>query len=245
MKRKTVLITGAARRLGAAFARHLALRKNYQIALHYNHSEQLATELQLELIEAGVPCEVFRADLQQIDTVPALFENVRRQMGSVDLLINNASIFTNDSIGAIECPKLLSNFQIHAFAPLLLSQALFQQQSDGLIINMLDARVRQNDPAYATYSLSKKTLLNITEYCAVVMAPGVRVNALAPGWVLPAANEEYEIPSKFPNLLNQMGTVQGLVHCLDTLIDNPFLTGQVLYYDGGEHLAGSPYLPTR
>jgi len=130
------------------------------------------------------------------------------------------------------------HFNIHFKAPFFLTQAFAEGCSDGQIINILDTRVRGSDPRHAAYTLSKKALLELTRMAARELGPAVRVNAVAPGMILPPPGGVVdELERRSAGLpLKRIGDTANVVAAVLFLIDNPFVTGECVYVDGGEHL---------
>ncbi|UCD49267.1 MAG: SDR family oxidoreductase, partial [Phycisphaerales bacterium] len=236
---KTALITGAAKRLGRAMALALASRTT-NVVVHFNTSEQAAIGLCEELRQMGVSAWPIQADLSEAAQAEMLFEQAIDQAGPVDILINNASVFEKDTLWEADEASLQRNMQIHAVAPLTLARALARQDRPGHIINLLDTRVTVYDHQHVSYHLSKRTLLTLTRILAMELAPQVAVNAVAPGLILPPAGEDESYLEKLAhcNPLNRYGAPQEVVDAVLFLLRGRFITGQVIYIDGGYHMKG-------
>lgn len=237
---RTVLITGAAKRIGAAIARDLAAN-GFTVGLHHFHSEAEAMALAGEIEAAGGRAATFRADLADPVETGLLFTRVREQFGPVDLLVNNASFFARDDARRHERDKWDLHFSIHARAPAQLAAAFAAQDDldDGLIVNMIDQRVWRLNPNYFSYTLSKSVLWTQTRLLAQALAPKIRVNAIGPG---PTLKSERQAPEDFDaqiaGLLLKRGPQLGeFAATIRYFYDTPSITGQMIALDGGQHLA--------
>jgi len=239
---KTALITGAARRLGRATAIALA-RQGVNVAVHYNQSEEAATALCDELRGLGVTSWPIQADLSDTSHAEGLFQQAVVQAGAIDILINNASIFEKETLWETTETTLWRNLQIHSVAPLMLARALAQQDRAAHVINLLDTRVTVYDRQHASYHLSKRVLLTLTRMLALELAPEIVVNAIAPGLILPPAGEDESYLEKLAhcNPLNRYGCPQDVADAVLFLLGSRFITGQVIYVDGGYHMKGRMY----
>ena len=237
--KQTALILGASKRIGKALSIHLA-SQGWNIALHYNLSAEPAKQLQ-EQLQQKYPenqFETLRANLMDQTEVQQLISSVLTKFHSLDLLINNASVFEPSSIRETSVELLERQMIINFQSPFLLCRDFAKSTKKGLIINLTDTRITSNRSNYAAYSLSKKALWELTKMAALEFAPGIRVNAIAPGLTLAPAdkNENYlltlakEIPMKKP------GGLTPILQSLDYIIKNEYLTGQLLFADGGENL---------
>jgi NAD(P)-dependent dehydrogenase (short-subunit alcohol dehydrogenase family) len=239
---KTALITGAAKRLGRAMAMVLA-GQNTNVVAHYNASERDATALCEDLRQMGVFAWPVQADLSDAAQVKTLLQQAIDEAGAIDILINNASIFDKDTLWEATEASLGRNLQIHAVAPLVLARALARQGRPGQIVNVLDTRVTVYDREHASYHLSKRTLLTLTRMLALELAPEIAVNAVAPGLILPPAGEDESYLEKLAhcNPLHRYGDPQEVADALLFLLRSRFVTGQVIYVDGGYHMKGHMY----
>ena len=236
---KTALITGAAVRIGKAMAEHLA-DEGWNIAVHYNASKEPAENLVHQLSEK-FPLQRFRsfgANLMSDQETEKLVETVTREMGKFHLLVNNASVFEPSSLLKTTVDFWDEQMTVNCKAPFILSRDFSHICSEGVIINLVDTRITTNRPAYAAYTLSKKTLWEFTKMAALEWGPSIRVNAIAPGLTLAPAEKEddylwnlaREIPMKRP------GGLEPILKNLDFILGNDYLTGQLLFCDGGEHI---------
>lgn len=246
--RRTYLITGAANRIGRGLAMGLA-RQADTIVIHYNSSESAAQQLSKEIAEMGCKAFTIAADLGSPTQCEELLKQAQDLAGPIDVLINNASIFEESKLTEITVDDINRNMMINAYAPLLLSLSFVElnkgRASNALpvIINMLDSRITDYDRQHAAYAITKRTLFTLTKMMALEFAPAVRVNGVAPGLILPPSGKDqsYIEQLKSTNPLNVIGTVEQIVEAVRFLVDNEFVTGQVIFVDGGRNLLSNTY----
>jgi pteridine reductase len=236
---KTVLITGAARRIGKAIANHLAM-KGWNVAIHFNNSADDAGKLADTLRESFPEqiFEIFGADLMKNGPTEELIPRVSAQMGPVSMLINNASVFEPNPLKDTTTEFLDRHMTVNFTAPFILIRDFAKQCSDGIIVNLIDTRITVSKSDFAAYTLAKKALWELTRMAAWEFGPTIRVNAIAPGLTLAPAEKDdsyllnlaRHIPMKRP------GGVEPILKSLDYILENDYLTGQLLYCDGGENL---------
>ncbi|MEI7524836.1 MAG: SDR family NAD(P)-dependent oxidoreductase [Mariniphaga sp.] len=236
---KVALVTGSAVRIGREIAIHLA-ESGWDLALHYSSSkrEVLSLKSELALKFPNLRLEIFQANLLDIVQTENLVKSVINRFGLLDLLINNASVFEPSSLKKTTSELLMKHSMINYIAPFILMRDFARQQDKGQIINILDTRITTNKSDYLAYSLSKKTLFELSKMSALELAPNFRVNAIAPGAVLPPPGKDQiyldqiacKTPMKIPS-----GT-SSIMKTIDYIIDNKDITGQTIYCDGGSHL---------
>lgn len=239
---KTALVTGGAKRLGRAICMALA-EAGANVLVHYNTSKTEAEDTAKELSQRGVDAWTLSADLNDPDQAKKLFSDALEKAASVDILINNASIFPSDRLNDLCQEGLSKNLNINALSPLVLSASFAKQQRLGSIINLLDARIIDYDQEHVSYHLSKRVLHTLTCMMALEYAPAVRVNAVAPGLILPpeGKGEEYLQGLAHSNPMNTHGSAVQVADAVLFLLNAEFVTGQVIYVDGGRHLRGRLY----
>ncbi|MBN1649030.1 MAG: SDR family oxidoreductase [Spirochaetales bacterium] len=239
---RTALITGAAKRIGRACALALA-EAGADIIIHFNHSREEAVQLADEIIGSGRKALSVQADLRDEAQTVCMFEQARTQAGKIDILINSASLYSDDTLADMKLKSLEDSMRLHAFAPLILARLLSAQRIPGDIINILDSRVNDYDSRHLSYHLGKRNLFTLTRAMSIEYAPLVKVNAIAPGPILPPAgkDEAYLEKLKESNLLKRTGTVADVCDVMLLLIKNTFITGQVIFTDGGRHIKGQTY----
>jgi NAD(P)-dependent dehydrogenase (short-subunit alcohol dehydrogenase family) len=251
MTQKTALVTGAGARLGAAMAEALA-EAGFDVAVHYASSDAGARETESLIVKAGRKAAVLKADLLDDTATMGLFDAAREALGGdITCLINNASIFEYDTIQSATPESwerhMASNFR----APFWLTQKMAQQgltarsdaagepEATGLIVNMIDQRVRKLTPEFMTYSLAKMGLWALTQSSAQALAPAIRVNAIGPGPTLRGGrqSEAHFAKQRAATILGRGANVSDINAALDYFLASPAITGQLLCVDGGQHLA--------
>jgi len=239
---KTALVTGGAKRIGRATALALA-DAGANVVVHYHRSAAEADEVAQAIREKGSDAWTVPADLAEQAGPAGLFDRAVEAAGAIDIIINNAAIFPEDGLADVTSEALAANVHVHAWAPLVLSRALAAQSRDGAIVNFLDARVVDYDRKHVAYHLSKRMLLSLTRMMALEFAPRIRVNAVAPGLILPprGKDETYLERLASTNPLQCYGSVEDVTDAVMFLLRNDFVTGQVLFVDGGRHLKGRVY----
>lgn len=239
---KTALITGGGHRLGKACALALA-NKGVHILLHYFHSKVKAEAAAEEIRELGVRCTTFKADLSAPEGGKSLFQEALRRGSGVDILINSASFFAEDTMRNLEWEDLIHSTALHGYNPLILSRLMAAQKKRGSIIHILDARNIDYDYRHFSYHLGKRMLHSMTRTMALEFAPLLRVNGIAPGVVLPPeeAGEDYREKLASSTPLQMTGTPEHITEALLFLVRNDFITGQIIYVDGGRNIKGAVY----
>ena len=234
----TALITGAGRRLGAAFARAVA-EAGGGVCLHYGTTP--AEALARELAEAhGVQAVALQADLADAQGAAHLVDRAAQQLGEIDLLVNSASIFGASTFADTDLPAWKKHIAVNLTAPFLLSQAFARHRvgRTGAIVNLLDWRALRPGADHFAYTISKAGLAALTQSLAQALAPSIRVNGLALGAILPPPDAtSEEIPPAARSPLSRWGTLQETCDALLFLLAGPdFITGEILHLDGGRHL---------
>ncbi|HXW10457.1 MAG TPA: pteridine reductase [Steroidobacteraceae bacterium] len=236
------LITGGARRLGAAIARRLH-DAGARVAVHYRSSATDATALVAEFHAVRADSAVAVAgDLLDTDAIPSIVEEATRRFGRLDVLVNNASSFYATPLGSITPGQFDDLIGTNLRAPLLLAQAAAPalRQARGLILNMADIHGQRPLRDHAVYSAAKAGLIMLTRSLARELGPEVRVNAIAPGPVLwpesgMAADLQAEIVGK--TALLRSGSPEDIAAAAYFFAaEAPYVTGQVLAIDGGRSL---------
>lgn len=239
---KTALITGGAKRLGAFTALALA-RRGVNCVLHYRNSEEEARVTAGEVLALGVESWIVQGDLSTPGVAGGVWQRAEELSGGIDFLINSASIFSEASLDELSESTLLPNLAVNTLAPFEFARRMAATQREGVVINFLDTMVRDYDRKHVPYHLSKKMLHHLTRMMAVDYAPRLRVNGVAPGLVLPpeGKDESYLESLKHSNPLQAFGCGEQVAHAVIFLLENTFVTGQVIYIDGGRNLRGNMY----
>jgi pteridine reductase len=232
------LVTGGARRVGAAMVRRLAARK-FTIALHYNGSRSEARELAEALRAGGASVELFQADLSAAGAPDKLIAEVVERAGRLDLLVNSAASFERTPFTEVTPEAWDDIFAVNLRAPFFCARAAAAVMPPGsLIVNIADLAAFETWPAYLPHSLAKGGIVQLTRSLAQMLAPGIRVNAISPGVVLlPDGFDDGEAAKLVGTTpLRRAGSPDDVVQALDYLIDATFVTGEVLRVDGGRHV---------
>ena len=232
------LVTGGAHRLGKAFALSLA-RMGYSIALHYRASANEADHTVKEIRALGVDCLPIRADLTLPEKVDFLFSLVDEFKTPLKVLVNSAAVMPVGKPQELEIHDWDAALDLNLRAPFLLAQEAAKRMTDGgLIVNITDIGAQKAWSRYPSYTVSKAGLESLTKLLARALAPTIRVNAIAPGLVLPSdvVTEEHwnALVQKLP--LKRAATLDEVTSALDFLIKNEYITGQTIVVDGGYSL---------
>ncbi len=235
-----VLVTGAARRIGRSIALTMA-KQGWDIAIHFNQSEQAALELVAEIISLGRRAVHFQCDLTDTAAVKQLVPRVVTHFGSLQCVVNNASAFVLDTATDFDSAQLDHHMHINLTAPVLLAQSLFEVTPDDQqtsVINLLDQKLFNLNPDFFTYTLSKAALQCATTTLAQALAPKVRVVGVAPGTTLASAYQDQDNFKKTHRLaaLNQSSTPEDIADAVHYLARAKAVTGTILIVDGGQHL---------
>ena len=244
------LITGGAKRLGREMALYVAAR-GYDVVVHYASSLAAADEVVAEIQALGCKAKALPADLLIEAEVQELLPAAAAALGGpITCLINNASIFEYDTLETATRTSWDRHIESNLRAPFVLSQAFAAQlpkvQMDanneplaqGLIVNMIDQRVRKLTPEFASYTIAKMGLWALTQTAAQALAPHVRVNAIGPGPTLQGARQtlEHFQKQRENTVLTRGANPSDITAALGYFIDAPAITGQLLCVDGGQHL---------
>lgn len=242
--RPVALVTGAARRLGAAIARHLHAA-GYDVSLHFRHSAEDMRALIADLNAMRANSAIaWAADLAEYDRLPELVANTVGHFGRLDALVNNASAFSPTPLGTITPADWDAQFLINARAPIILAQAAAPhlKVARGAIVNLTDIYAERPLRDHLVYGMSKAALLAGTRALALELAPDVRVNAIAPGAILwpeegKAEASKAVLLARTP--LGRIGTPEEIAEAVRWLLQGAgYTTGQVIRVDGGRMLDG-------
>ena len=237
---KSVLVTGAAKRLGRAIALDLA-KQGWDIALHFNGSEEAANETAALIRAEGRHVALVKADLAGEEETSALVSRAATELGPLTALVNNASIFERDDWASATRESWDRHLNINLRAPFVLSQSFARQlpeEMHGAIVNIIDQRVLKPTPQFLSYSLSKAALYWLNTTLAQGLAPRIRVNAVAPGPTMINARQS-EAQFRRQREATVLGTgakPQDVCDAVRYLLAAPAVTGQMIAVDGGQHL---------
>lgn len=228
----TAIITGSAVRIGKALACHLA-DQGWNLALNYNASDP--AEVTAHAQKAGVTCKAYPGSLADLAFAEGLIGQVTADFSDVALLVNCAANFIQENVEHTATQTLVDTMHLNLMAPYLLMREYKKQVGQGMVVNILDERITKNIPTFAAYSVSKVGLEHVTKLAAVEWGASVRVNAIAPGLILPPAGhgQEYLDRNKKNVPMKTHGSLSDLTRALDYLITSPFVNGEILFVDGG------------
>ena len=239
---KTILITGAAKRIGREMALSF-FQKGWDIVIHYNSSKKdaiaLADEMNAQRSNSAI---IVQANLDNLDGITKLVDQALSKNNRIDALVNNASTFYPTPIGAFSENDWDSLMGSNLKAPLFLIQSFCEElkKNKGFIINITDINVDKALENHSIYLASKAGLQTLTRSLAKELAPNIRVNAIAPGAILEPPNAEWTTEQK-NNIINavpmkRMGTEKDIVNAAIYLSEAEYVTGQILNIDGGKSL---------
>ncbi|MFC6279643.1 MULTISPECIES: SDR family oxidoreductase [Polaromonas] len=236
-----VLVTGAAKRLGREIALALA-SSGWRVAVHYRESEADATKTIADCAHISGASAGFSCNLSDEGAVRALLPQVIAEFGQVDAVVNNASTFEHDSAASFGFAALDKHLRSNTGAPILLAQALHEHVSarnaSGVVVNLLDQKLWNQNPDFFSYTLSKAALEAANTMLAIALAPQVRVVGVAPGLTLTShmlSPEKFEALHKL-SPLGRSSTPADVAATVRFALENQSITGTTLLVDGGQHL---------
>lgn len=235
---RVALVTGAGQRVGRAIALELAA-EGWQLAVHYHASAQGAQETVAEIERAGGVAAAFQADLRDPEACAALVSAVAARFGALDALVNSAAGMERSPIGETTAEQFDAIIALNLRAPFLLSQAAAAAfRPGGVIVNIADHMAEEPWPGYAVHGISKAGVVALTRHLAAALAPKVRVNAVAPGFVLPPPDMPREVGDRLiaETPLQRAGTPHDVAAAVRYLLDAEFVTGETLHVDGGRRV---------
>ncbi len=250
MKTGAALVTGGARRIGRELALALA-RRGLDVCIHFNASEEAAAETVSLAAGLGVKAVALQADLGEEEEVLPLVERAARRLGCpLTVLVNNAAVFERDRIKDASLADWHGHIRTNLQAPFFLIQSFANQAPDAgrdrqgelvasaAVINIVDQRVLRPTSEFATYTVSKSALWSLTQSSAIALAPRIRVNAIGPGPVIPAArqSQEHFRRQRKNTPLGRGADIGDVVAAMNFILDAKSLTGQLLCLDGGQFM---------
>jgi NAD(P)-dependent dehydrogenase (short-subunit alcohol dehydrogenase family) len=237
---RAALVTGGGRRIGRALSVALA-QEGYAVAIHHHDSKNEAEALAIEITRAGGKAVTLAADLSDESAVAELLPRAMAVLGPIGCLVNNASIFENDTVATATRDSWERHLAVNLRAPFVLMQSFARhlpEKAGGVIVNLLDERVWNLTPSFISYSLSKAGLWTLTQTMALALAPRIRVNGIGPGPTLPSPRQSAQ---QFLDRCRKMPLRRGtspdeIAAALRFILAAPAMTGQMIALDGGEHL---------
>lgn len=237
----TVLITGAAQRIGRILALTFAAN-GWRVGLHCRHSKREAEQLAAEIVGKGGAAAVLQADLADAAEVETLIPACAAALGAPTCLVNNASTFIYDTVASLDPKVWDTQLAVNVKAPVFLSRAFaaaLPAGETGSVVNIVDQRVWKPTPNFFSYAASKMALWSVTRTLAQALAPRIRVNAIGPGPVLKSAHqtdEEFRRQCE-ATILGRGTTPDEIAQAIQFILNAPAMTGQMIALDGGQHLA--------
>ena len=237
---KAALVTGGGQRIGRACCRSLA-DAGYAVAVHHHHSHAEAEATAAAIRDAGGNAIALAADLADEDQVTTLLPRAATALGPIGVLVNNASLFGNDTVETATRDSWDAHLAVNLRAPFVLMQcfaAALPQEAGGVVVNLLDERVWNLTPYFVSYTLTKSALWTLTRTMALALAPRIRVNGIGPGPTLPSPRQS---AAQFIEQCRKMPLERGtspdeVAAALRFLLAAPAVTGQMIALDGGQHL---------
>ena len=248
---RTALVTGAALRLGRAIALSLAT-EGANVVVHYHTSREPAEALAAEVAARGVQAWTISADLADPEQAATLLARAGELAGPLDILVNSASDFPPSTMDGVQWEDLQRQFALTAWAPFTLCRQFVAQTPTapggtgvspvrGSIVNLLDSRMISWDWGHVAYLWAKQLLAHMTSHLALTYAPSFTVNGVAPGLILPPPGVDHSYLDSLMDTvpLRRHGDPEDIAAAVAFLLKSPFITGEVIFVDGGRHLAES------
>ena len=239
LRDRVALVTGAGRRVGRAIALALAGR-GMRVALHYHRSADGARETMTEIALLGGTSVMLQADLAQPHAPGALAAQVVERFGTLDVLVNSAAVMLRTPFGEVTPGDWDGMFALNLRAPFFLTQAAAPhlRRDGGAVVNIADLAAFETWPGYVPHGISKSGVVQMTRALARVLAPDVRVNAVAPGAVLLPEEWPEESAARLARTtpLGRLGSPDDVVRAVIYLLDADYVTGETLVVDGGRHV---------
>ena len=235
---KKVLITGGAQRIGMSIARHLS-KNGFDIAVQYNNSTANVEKLRKSLDKSS-NFMAFQQDFSKNNNFENFFKLIKKKFGKIDVLINNASAFEFDTVKTTSYEIFDKHIDVNLKTPFFLSKCFVEnlKNNNGLIINIIDQRVKNITPYFTSYTISKSALYSLTKSLALFLAPKIRVNGISPGPTLKSKNQttkQFKDQIDRTPLKKQIG-LDEINNAVDYIFKNKSITGEVLTLDSGQSL---------
>jgi NAD(P)-dependent dehydrogenase (short-subunit alcohol dehydrogenase family) len=238
LENKIAVVTGAGVRVGRALAVALG-REKMRVAVHYHSSREEADET-IKLIEsAGGEGQAFQADLAQADAPQKLVDDIVHAFGPIHVLVNSAAVMLRQPFGTITAKDWDATMLLNLRAPFFLSQAVARAMTEGgAIVNISDLAAVETWPSYIPHSISKSGIIKMTEGLARVLAPSIRVNAIAPGAVLLPDDWGEQTGERLSDTtpLRRLGDPNDVVEAMLYLLHADYVTGETIIVDGGRRI---------
>ncbi len=239
---KTVLVTGAGSGLGREIALDLA-SAGLNVIIHYHSSKEGALSLLEDVKNFGVYGWMIKTDLSRQGAQRELISKALEQSRGIDFLINSAAVYRETTLNTLQEEDITEAVHLNAVTPLLLSRSFRSMCKQGAVINILDARMVDYDRNHVAYSLSKQMLFSLTRMMSVEFAPEIRVNAVAPGIIIPKKGTTEATLQKMREaaLLKKTGTPGEVCSAVRYLLSSTYVTGETIFVDGGRNVRGKMF----
>lgn len=235
------MVTGSAKRIGKSIALKLA-EQGASMFIHARRHSDDADAVLGQIRQMGRNAELTLHDLEDSDDTAQWFEDLVQRQG-IDILVNSACGYDRETYDEITLSSLTSAMAVQVFSPLVMMRAMRRSGRPGTVVNILDTRFDDRDSIHVSYHLAKRSLYTITRDLAMEYAPTITVNAVAPGIILPPKNHGTawleRIAAATP--LAAHGKPEDVAEAVSYLVQAPFVTGQVIFVDGGRNLKGNAY----
>ena len=239
LRGRTALVTGGGRRVGRAIAVALGSR-GMRVAVHYNRSAEGAEETAREIERRGGEARACAADLSDRSGPEALVRQAAGEMGALDVLVNSAAVMERTPVGTVTAEQWDAMFALNLRAPFFAAQAAAAVMGErgGAIVNIADLAAFETWPGYVPHSITKAGVVQMTRALARVLAPAVRVNAVAPGAVLLPDEWGAESAERLTRTtpLRRLGSPEDVAGAVCYLLEADYVTGETLIVDGGRHV---------
>lgn len=239
LRGKVALVTGGGRRVGRALVEALA-ENGAIVAVHYNESATGAEEVVRAIESRDGKAAAFGADLTRAEAMERLITTVTKRFGGLDVLINSAAVMVRTPFGETDAAEWDSMFALNLRAPYFVSQAAAPhlRKARGAIVNIADLAAFETWPDYIPHGISKGGVVQMTRSLARILAPDVRVNAIAPGTVLMPKDTEPEVVERFnaTTPLQRLGSPADVAQAMLYLLGADYVTGETIIVDGGRHV---------
>ena len=236
---RTALVTGGAKRIGAAIVRDLAAH-GFAVAIHCNRSHEAAQALAAEITANGGRAAVVRGDLADTKSAARMITDAKAALGPLTLLVNNASVFLKDRYGGLDIQVWQTQFDVNLRAPVFLAEAFAAQlpaDTEGNIVNLIDQRVLKLTPEMPSYTLTKAALWAATQTLAQALAPRIRVNGIGPGPTFPNPRDGELMAKEVEGIaLKRPVDPADFGRAIRFLVETRSITGQLLLVDSGQHI---------
>ena len=239
LRGRVALVTGGARRVGAAIARALAA-KGMHVGVHYGSSSAEAEQMVKELRAAGVKAEAFGADLRKVEEAKGLADRVAKYFGTLDVVVNSAANMLEGPVESVTPEQWEETFSLNLRAPFFVTQGalVHLKQGKGKVVNIADLAGLEPWPKYVAHCTSKAGVIMLTKSLARALAPDITVNAVAPGAVLLPDDWDDATRKHFAETapLKRLGSAEDVAGAVVYLLEADYVTGEVLVVDGGRLL---------